>query len=132
MRTLTENWRVHGGQAHKHTQGNKIKIFLRTRPCVCSCACPSWPLQLSIRVLTFLSLILCYSYFGTFLFYMVYLFIYLLIKFCLNFFPIYLLKLAVLKICNSVLWKAAKFPQRNLKYCLLLINKVLFIMCWTF
>ena len=35
--------------------------------CVCSCACPLWSLEYSVRVLTFLSLILCYSYFGTFL-----------------------------------------------------------------
>ena len=27
-------------------------------PCVCSCACPPWTLQFSVRVLTFLSLIL--------------------------------------------------------------------------
>ena len=31
-RTLTKHWRVHGGQAHKHTHGNKIEIFQRTRP----------------------------------------------------------------------------------------------------
>ena len=36
-------------------------------PCMCSCACPPLTLQFSVRVLTFLSLILCYSYFGTFL-----------------------------------------------------------------
>ena len=36
-------------------------------PCVCSCACPPWSLQFLVRVFTFLSLILCYSYFGTFL-----------------------------------------------------------------
>ena len=32
MRTLIENWRVHGGQAHEHTHGNKIEIFWQTRP----------------------------------------------------------------------------------------------------
>jgi hypothetical protein len=95
VRTLTKNLRVYGGQAHEHTHGNKIEICRRTRlsfsirrermylliekdgcvrrhisilfPCVCSCACPPWIPQFSVRVLTFLSLILCYSYFGTFL-----------------------------------------------------------------
>ena len=27
MKTLTKNWRDHGGQAHEHTHGNKIEIF---------------------------------------------------------------------------------------------------------
>ena len=36
-------------------------------PFVCSCACPPWSLQFLVRVFTFLSLILCYLYFGTFL-----------------------------------------------------------------
>ena len=36
-------------------------------PCVCLCACPPWTLQFLVRVVTFLSLILCYSCFGTFL-----------------------------------------------------------------
>ena len=26
---LTENWRVHGEQAHEHTYGNKIEILVR-------------------------------------------------------------------------------------------------------
>jgi hypothetical protein len=95
VRTLTRNWRDHSGKAHEHTHGNRIKIFWRTQPsfsirrermylstrqghhrvrrnililfpCVCSCASPPWSLQFLVRVLTFLSLILCYSYFGTF------------------------------------------------------------------
>ena len=32
MKTLTKNRRDHGGQAHEHTHGNKIKIFRRIWP----------------------------------------------------------------------------------------------------
>ena len=46
-----------------HVRRNITILF----PCVCLCTCPPWTLKFSVRVLTFLSLILCYSYFGTFL-----------------------------------------------------------------
>ena len=81
----TKNWRDHSGQAHKHTHGNKIEIFRQTRPSFlalfwlrktvvsieifwfCFRVCVHVPvhrdlLKLLVRVFTFLSLILCFSY----------------------------------------------------------------------
>ena len=86
VKTLTINWRDHDGQAHEHTHGNKIELFQRMpslscahihslssdwerRPCsskyfnfvyVCVFVCLS-------TVISSISLILCYSYFDTFL-----------------------------------------------------------------
>jgi hypothetical protein len=51
--------------AHMHLLSFDWERWPILFPCVCLCTCPSWSLQFLVRVFTFLSLILCYSYFGT-------------------------------------------------------------------
>ena len=77
VKTLTKNWRNHCRtctQKHKETYTYIRSLLISERqPCplkysVCFCVSVlQWSLQFLVRVFTFLSLILYYSYFGTFI-----------------------------------------------------------------
>ena len=79
MKSLTRNWRDHKRDRHTQTHGNWIEIFRYSLsieedgrasrnisiqfPCVCVCLSLLWSLQFLVRVYTFLSLNLWFSYF---------------------------------------------------------------------
>ena len=78
VKTLTRNWRDHKRTGtHKHTETVSRYFDWHGRQCqpkyldtvsVCFCVpIPLWSLQFLVRVFTFLSLNLWFSYFGTFL-----------------------------------------------------------------